>query len=108
MLKLFFTNHSLWRTLFFSPWSQFHYTINSNNEKTKKIAIDKLDQIKKSISGQKLKKLANIGTIIISIVLFLIISIIIGIIFGFVQGIKKISPYIVHAFSILLLLIIPI
>ena len=107
MFKLFFTNHRLWRTLFFFPWSQFHYTINSDNEKTKKISIEQLEKIRNSIAGKRLKHLANIGTICVTIVLLIIIGILIGIVFGFVYGFKKIGPYMVQAFSILMLLIIP-
>jgi len=107
MFKLFFTNHRLWRTMFFFPWSQFHYTINSDNEKTKKISIEQLEKTRNSLAGKRLKYLANIGTICVAIVLLIIIGILIGIIFGFVHGFKKIGPYIVQAFSILMLLIIP-
>ena len=93
--------------MFFFPWSQFHYTINSDNDKTKKISIEQLEKTRNSLAGKRLKYLANIGTICVAIVLLIIIAILIGIIFGFVYGFKKIGPYVVQAFYILMLLIIP-
>ena len=101
MFKLFFTNHTLWRTLFFFPWSQFHYTINSENERTKKISIEQLEKIRNSISGKRLKFFANIGTIGVSLIILFIILFLIGI-----YDFQKLRPYIVKAFSILILLII--
>ena len=102
--KLFFTNHNLWRMLVIFPWNQFQYTCTSTDDKVRKIAIERLEEIRDSHSGQRLKVWANVGLAIVGIILILILGILVGIIFGFVKA----GPYIVHGFSILLLLLVPV
>ena len=84
--KLFFTNHNLWRMLVIFPWNQFQYTCTSTDDKVRKIAIEQLEEIRDSQSGQKLKLWANVGLAIVGIILILILGILIGIIFGFVKA----------------------
>ena len=60
-----------------------------------------LEKIRNSISGKRLKFFANIGTIGVSLIILFIILFLIGI-----YDFQKLRPYIVKAFSILILLII--
>lgn len=102
--KLFFTDHILWRQLFFFPWSQFHYTVTSKDDAIKKIAKEHLSTLQKSITGQRLKRYTVFLLTFMILVILIAIAIIIGLVFGFVKA----KPYITKAFYVLLFLVIPI
>jgi len=102
--KLFFTDHILWRQLFFYPWSHFHYTINSKDEKVRRISRENLCKLQKSITGKRLKGFTVFLLTLIILTILLLIAALIGIIFGFVKA----KPYITQAFYVLLFLLIPI
>jgi len=74
MLKLFFTNNYLWRILFFYPWSQFHYTINSENEEIRKISLHHLEKNKNCLAGIRLRYMTDIETSCIIICTLIIIG----------------------------------
>jgi len=72
MFKLFFTNNKLWKNIFFYPWSQFHYTINSDNEKTRNISITQLNKNKNSICGKRLFFWSILVSVVVVITVLLI------------------------------------
>ena len=88
MLKLFFTNNYLWRIVFFYPWSQFHYTINSDNEEIRKIALHQLEKNKNCLSGQRLRYLADFGTFGIILCILIIIGCLSFFIYGYKSGLN--------------------
>ena len=88
MFNLFFTNNSLWRTIFFYPWSQFHYTINSDNEEIRKIALHQLEKNKNCLCGQRLRYLADFGTFGIILCILIIIGCLSFFIYGYKSGLN--------------------
>ena len=104
LITLFFKDHILWRQLFFHPWSQFHYTINSENEDIKKISRTYLTKLQKTVTAERLKRYTITLFTLLILIILLSIAIIIGLIFGFVKA----KPYITKAFFVLLFLVIPI
>jgi hypothetical protein len=63
LFKTFFQDPKLWVKLFLNPWSPFHYTIHSDNERTKAISEHMLNELHISRSASKLRLAAIVATL---------------------------------------------